>query len=183
MTTREFEVEAYKFLASLAADPRVQTLRKADLASPDHVSYKCGSSESFEAMRRLLEGEYVSDYVHQSCIAGRRIAYFRLHSALCHALHAPFGPISFVELADQKPDGSQQDGFDHIEIYPRKSNKPYEVITYQKLVSEVLGLFPGSRVHYVGQFHRTTWDVLFENGAILRLTQGPLIEKIKREMQ
>jgi predicted metalloenzyme YecM len=168
-TVEDFYREASGFLSFLGMQSRVQTLQHQEVALADHVSYKCGSHEMFEIMRRILEKEGVSRWVHQAPIAGRPIAYFQLHASL----PSPFGEVFYVELADQKPDDSQRDGFDHVEIYPKQG------VPYDALVAKAIGVFPNIRK--VERPHHTTWDALLEKGAILRLTPEPLVEKIKRE--
>lgn len=46
----------------------------------DHICYKCGSKESFEKIKSILE--YESDYIYQSIISKRRIAYIRLKKGI-----------------------------------------------------------------------------------------------------
>lgn len=168
-TFEDFSREAGSFLSFLCMQPHVQTLAHQEVASADHVSYKCGSHETFETIRRILEQGQVSKWSYQSPIAGRSIAYFRLHASF----PSPFGDVFYVELADQKPNGSQHDGFDHMEIYPIPS------LSYDALVNRTIGIFPNIRK--VERPHHTTWDAILEGGAILRLTGEPLVEKIKRE--
>ena len=165
----DFYREASSFLSFLGMQSRAQILQRQEVALADHVSYKCSSHEMFEAMRRILEKEGVSNWVHQAPVAGRPIAYFRLHASL----PSPFGDVFYVELADQKPDHSQRDGFDHMEIYPKQG------VLYDLLVTEAIGAFPNIRK--VERPHHTTWDALLEGGVMLRLTSEPLVEKIKRE--
>lgn len=76
----------------------------------DHICYKCSSKEEYEAIRSLFEDQGVSFW--QSYISGRRIAVVQLPKEF----HTHWGPIRYLELADQKPDGSQKSGWDHIEI-------------------------------------------------------------------
>ena len=135
-------------------------------ARVDHIGYKCDSARSFEDRRRSLEAQ--SEYFHQAFISGRRIAYLRLRRGLGTQL----GMVNFVELADQKPDGSQTDGFDHAEIYPLLG-------TYDELVAKLERA--GERVHKVERPHHTTHDITLPSGFLIRLCKEPLIEKIKRE--
>jgi len=137
-------------------------------AKADHICFKCSSSEEFEHLRALLEPE--SEYVYQSYISGRRIAVIRIKSAF----DTPLGQIKVVELSDQKPDGSQTSGFDHIEIYP-------DSITYEALVAimEKTNL-PLKKVE---RPHHTTVDIPLDGGYLVRLTREPLLDKIKREMR
>lgn len=145
-------------------------IEKHDLrkrAKADHICYKCASSESFEGIKRLFESE--SRWIYQSIISGRRIALIRLNSPLESVL----GEIVLLELSDQKPDGSQTEGFDHIEAYALDRN-------YENLVN-----YLGSReviVNEVKRPHHTTHDIKLDNGLIFRLTREPLADKVKKEM-
>lgn len=132
-------------------------------ASADHICYKCASSESFEMMRTMFEGE--SLFLYQAMISGRRIAYIKLKKGIKTAL----GVISFVELSDQKPDGSQKEGFDHIEVYP-------VTLSYEEMVQE---LKKTEDVFHVARPHHTTDDIDIGSGFLFRCTQVPLLEKIK----
>ena len=134
----------------------------AGRAAVDHICYKCGSKESFEEIRRLFEHE--SDYIYQSIISNRRIAIIRLKQGIVTSL----GTIFFLELSDQKPDNSQVDGFDHIEVYPLAR-------TYDDMVAE----FSKTEVVVkVERPHHTTHDIDMGDGFLFRCTEGPLIKKI-----
>lgn len=133
-------------------------------ALPDHLCYKCASHESYEAVRALLEGE--SMYLHQSIISKRRISIIKLRQGIDTVL----GKIFYVELSDQKPDNSQEEGFDHIEVYPTAHS-------YDEMVS---GLGQTELVIKVERPHHTTHDIEMAGGYIFRCTREPLIEKIKR---
>lgn len=130
----------------------------------DHLCYKCESRDSFEKIREMLENE--SEYVFQSIISGRRIAIVRLKGGVETSL----GTINFLELSDQKPDGSQREGFDHVEVYPVGW-------TYEELVRELQEV---EVVKKIERPHHTTHDITLKDGFIFRLTEEPLIEKIKR---
>ncbi|MEI7720109.1 MAG: VOC family protein [bacterium] len=139
------------------------------VAKADHICYKCGSKESFEALRELFEPKDVSVYIYQAMISERRIAYIKLKKSI----ETSIGTIEFLELSDQKLNGSQVDGFDHIELYPTR-------ISYDELVEQ---LEMSERVTKVERLHHTTHDIDTGGGFLARLTTGPLIEKIKtREM-
>lgn len=141
-------------------------LRRSVVA--DHICYKCDSSESYEHMRRLLEPN--STFMYQSFISDRRIAYFKLQTPVSSSTA---GNVYFIELSDQKPDGSQKDKFDHVEIYPS------EGIEYDYLVGHLKQR--SNTVEYVDRPHHSTHDVILPGGFIIRLTSEPLIEKIRRE--
>ncbi|MBY0472909.1 VOC family protein [Patescibacteria group bacterium] len=133
--------------------------------APDHLCYKCGSHESFEAMRAMFE--WAGEYIHQTIISGRRIAYIKLKQPIETAL----GPTWFIELSDQKPDNSQIDSYDHIEVYGTQ-------ITYDEMVAHLER--GGATVVKIERPHHTTHNVDI-NGFTFSCTQGPLIEKIKSE--
>ncbi len=135
------------------------------IARADHICYKCGSGKSFESMRSIFEEN--SRYIHQSLISKRRIAYIKLKREIQTALD----DIAFLELSDQKPDLSQTDGFDHIEVYG-------VTISYDELVRK---LSESETVIKVERPHHTTHDIEIRDGFLFRCTPGPLIEKIKRE--
>jgi len=132
-------------------------------ASADHICYKCSSNEVFEVLRRVLEEN--SNYFYQSIISKRRISYLKLNKPIKTSL----GNIHYVELSDQKPDRSQVDGFDHIEIY---SNNYEELIQAMEKT--------GLPMKKVVRPHHTTHDINIGK-YLIRLTEEPLIEKIKRE--
>jgi predicted metalloenzyme YecM len=135
-------------------------------AKADHICYKCDSAESFEHARALFEPAI--GYLYQAKISGRRIALIRLP----HPIETVLGPIHFLELSDQKPDGSQREGFDHIEAYP--TDRSYEDFIKQFEATE--------NVVKVVRPHHTTHDIDIGDGFLFRCTEGPLVEKIKAEM-
>ncbi|MEK7459098.1 MAG: VOC family protein [Patescibacteria group bacterium] len=135
-------------------------------ATADHICYKCGSTASFEALRAMCEGE--SAFVYQSIIASRRIAIIRFRTPIKTAL----GDINVLELSDQKPDGSQVDRFDHIEIYPTHGSTN-ELVEYLRSKNVIIDT--ANRPHHV------THDLVLANGFKVRIEDEPLLEKIKRE--
>jgi len=130
---------------------------------PDHICYKCDSKESFESIRALLEDH--NQFMYQAMISGRRIAYIKLQKPFATVL----GDIYFVELSDQKPNGSQTNKYDHIEVYPA-------AYSYDEMVQK---LEASTEVIKIERPHHTTHDIKLENGFTFRCTEGPLIEKIK----
>lgn len=155
-----------KATAALPAfDAFIQKHQLGERTAPDHICYKCASHESFIHTRAILEEG--SRYLHQTFISGRRIAYLRLERDVTSVL----GGISFLELSDQKPDGSQKEGFDHVEVYPT-------MFSYEDMVAE---LKKKEAVLEVVRPHHTTHDVDVGGGFLFRCTREPLIEKIKRE--
>lgn len=133
---------------------------------PDHICYKCSSSEEFEHMRQFFEKDRT--YMYQSFISGRRVAIIKLP----HNIGTHLNYIRYLELSDQKPDGSQVSGFDHIEIYP-------DVGTVESLVQEL----SKNNAHFQirNRTHHTTYDTTLEGGLKIRIERECLIEKIKRE--
>ncbi|MBU0907210.1 MAG: VOC family protein [Nanoarchaeota archaeon] len=140
-----------------------------DKAKADHVCYKCGSTKSFEAMRRMFEQGTVSRWAYQSIIAKRRIALFRLR----RPIETSLGVVNILELSDQKPDNSQSEGFDHIEVYHVSGD-------YDRLVVHLKDR--GASVKEVIRPHHTTHDIPMCSGYLLRLTREGLVGKIQREM-
>ena len=163
-TIKEFYTEAEQSVRSFnrfVAKHNLQGKTKAD-----HICYKCDSAEYFDSVRALLESE--SDYIYQANISGRRISYIKLK----RSVHTALGEINFLELSDQKPDNSQKNGFDNIEVFPT-------AMTYNEMVEM---LEESETVIKVERPHHTTHDIKIEDGFIFRCTHAPLIEKIKTEM-
>jgi hypothetical protein len=134
-------------------------------ARPDHFCYKCDSHETFEQARALFEAE--CQYLYQSLISKRRIAYIKLGRPLPTKL----GDIFFLELSDQKPDGSQTNRYDHIEVFPTEGS-------YEDMVA---ALAKTEQVTEEVRPHHTTHDIDIGGGFLFRGTREPLIDKIKRE--
>ena len=130
----------------------------------DHIGYKCSNSTEFERLRFLLERESV--FMYQSIISQRRIAIIKL----LHPLKTVCGEIAFLELSDQKPDGSQVSGFDHLEVYPLEGTVEELVQEFQK---------EGRVFEQIARPHHVTYDRSLAEGFKLRLEAEPLIEKIK----
>ena len=133
------------------------------ITQADHICYKCDSHESFVCTRALFE--HTSEYIFQSIISNRRIAYIKLGQGIETVL----GTIYFLELSDQKPDNSQQEKFDHIEVYPT-------TISYTEMIAK---LEASEQVIKVDRPHHTTHDIYIGENFLFRCTEGPLIEKIK----
>ena len=83
------------------------------------------------------------------------------------------GEIDLIELSDQRPDGSQTEGFDHIEIYPT-------IGTYDELVEDFVGR--GIEIKEVVRPHHTTHDINISGGFLVRLTRVSLYDKVPGEM-
>ncbi|MEK7078299.1 MAG: VOC family protein [Patescibacteria group bacterium] len=161
-TIDDFYTEAEKYVQEFNAFAEKNSL--TGISKADHICYKCDSKESFEYIRAIFESN--SDYIHQSIISQRRLAYIKFKRGIETAL----GPINFLELSDQKPDGSQQNKFDHIEVYP-------VTISYDGFIKK---LEASNKVTKVERPHHTTHDIDMGDGFIFRCTTEPLIDKIKK---
>lgn len=106
--------------------------------------------------------------VYQSIISKRRIAVIKLPRPASTWL----GAVRWLELSDQKPDGSQTSGFDHFEIY--QQGRTAEQLAVRLGAQGVL-LTCETRPHH------TTWDGRINDRLKIRLEDEPLVEKIKRE--
>lgn len=133
-------------------------------AKPDHICFKCSSSSEFEHLRAVFEPS--STFIYQSIISKRRIAIVKFLEPLKTSL----GDIWFLELSDQKSDGSQTSGFDHIEIYPT-------VGTIDDLANDLIA--KGVELEKVVRPHHTTYDGIIEGSFKIRLEGEALVEKIK----
>lgn len=132
----------------------------------DHICFKCEDTEEFEQLRTMFEVE--SQYLYQSIISGRRILIVKF----LEPLQTGLGDVWFLELSDQKLDGSQTSGFDHIEMYPMEE-------TVESLVEELRA--KGMHFTIVERPHHTTYDFELGSGFKVRLEPEALIEKIQRE--
>lgn len=160
-----------EFYASADAHMRecnafIEKYQLGEYAQADHLCFKCADAAEFEDMRRMLERK--CGFLYQSIISQRRIAVIRL----TRPIKTIINPIFFIELSDQKIDGSQKSGFDHIELCPKNSTYEYLV---RRLGDEGVQLIEVRRPHH------TTHDLVLESGFGIKLSQGPLIEKIKTE--
>lgn len=135
-------------------------------ANVDHIGYKCSSTEEFEALRALLEP--ACDFTYQSFISGRRIALCRFKPTMKTVL----GDISLLELSDQKPDGSQVSGFDHVEIYPSAGTMEALAAVCEK---------QGSPFTVTIRPHHTTYDRKLTPKFGIRIEPEPLLKKIVYE--
>lgn len=147
----------------VAFDAWVLTFVPAAVA--DHLCYKCSSRDEFEAIRTLFETN--SAFVYQSIISRRRIAIIKFLTPIPSAL----GDIWFLELSDQKPDNSQESGFDHVEMYPTSGAMDELAADLEK---------KGAIVEKVVRPHHTTYDVVVEGTFKVRIEPDALIEKIGR---
>lgn len=135
-------------------------------AEADHLCYKCSDTAEFEQMRRMFEEE--SYFLYQSVISQRRIAIIKLRQPIATIA----GPVYYIELSDQKIDGSQKSGFDHVEVCPQH-------MRYEDLVK--LLVEKGENFVEVQRPHHTTHDLVLPSGFGIKISREPLIQKIKRE--
>ena len=135
-------------------------------AVADHICYRCVDAEEFERLRAMFEHD--SRFIYQSIIAKRRIAVIGFEPGIPTTL----GELRVLELSDQKPDGSQTSGFDHIEIFPTQG-------TVDDLAAQLTG--QGTHFEKVVRPHHTTYDAAISGTFKVRLEAEPLLEKIKRE--
>ena len=157
----------------ITAAPYVQLVNKfgekyqlRGMVTADHLGYKCASKESYERLRTLFEQE--SNYIYQSIISNRRISIICLREPIVTSL----GSVSCLELSDQKPDGSQKEGFDHIEIFP-------SFCTFEELVTAIQN--SGERGERSVKPHHTTHNFRLAPEFLLKIEPCALIEKIKNE--
>jgi predicted metalloenzyme YecM len=133
---------------------------------PDHFGYRCSSHEEFLTLREVLTSE--ANYFYQSIIAGRPIALFKLTKAL----QTTAGILSFLELSDQKPDGSQKSGFDHVEFFPKEAD-----------VGDLVTFFQTRGIVFTKaeRPHHPTFDHRLESGLVVRIETTALLQKIITE--
>lgn len=131
----------------------------------DHIGLKCSSSELYEKQRALFD--FACTFGYQSIISKRRISVV----GLLTGIKTEVGDFKYLELSDQKPDGSQTDVFDHAEIVPT-------TISYDELV-DILRT-KGVQLKENMKAHHTTYDVVLSSGFVVKLSREMLIDKIKR---
>ncbi len=132
-------------------------------AIADHICYKCSDSAEFERIRAMFEAESV--FIYQSIISKRRIALIKFLAPIPTAL----GDISLLELSDQKPDGSQTSGFDHIEIYPAHGSIEDFVTSLET---------KGAIFEKIVRPHHTTFDATIIADFKIRIEPEALLEKV-----
>lgn len=159
MTPSEFFSGATQYVAALNAWAQ----KHSPNANADHICYKCGDHTEFERIRAMFESE--SAFMYQSIISGRRIALIKFLAPIVTTL----GDISLLELSDQKPDGSQTSGFDHIEIYPTSG-------TVQDFVAKLEA--HGAHFDEIVRPHHTTFDTTIVDNFKIRIEPEALIEKV-----
>lgn len=132
----------------------------------DHIGYKCSSTEEFHELRKLFESNAI--FVYQSIISKRRIAIIKLITPI----ETVCGSIYYFELSDQKPDGSQQGGFDHLEFFPL-SETVEELVNF--LTANQVLVEKAERPHHV------TYDISLTPQFKARIESESLIAKIIRD--
>lgn len=130
----------------------------------DHICWKCASSDEYEQMLLVLKPQCF--FVYESMISGRRIAILKLKVGF----ESESGFFRFVELSDQKPDGSQVSGLDHLQVYHRK------LIAEQ--LAEELETKGGLKFVKVFRPHHTTYEADLSSRLTIHLADEPLIDKI-----
>lgn len=132
----------------------------------DHICYKCESKEEFETLRSYFE--FDDKFVYQSIISKRRIAYVGFGTPLTSI----FGNVCYLELSDQKPDGSQKATVDHIE--------PISVgISYEEMLKRFT--LPSTEVEETTKPHHSTHDITYDCGIKIKMNHEQLIHKIYRD--
>lgn len=136
-----------------------------DVIVADHICYKCGSNESYEEWRKLFDFEAKNFY--QAIISKRRIATVLFKENI----KTEAGGIGYLELSDQKPDGTQTEGFDHIEFVPKN-----------KTTEEVVGILESKNIKVVKDVkpHITQYQINMGKYNF-RLADMRLVDKIKME--
>lgn len=149
-----------------ALEQTVHACGLEELVEIDHVCFKCERATRFVFVRTMLEP--FAPFA-QFMISGRRVAYFHFRDPI---LSTSIGQVHYFELADQKPHYEQKEGFDHVEVY---SNS----LSYSELISRVGRLMPLTRIE---RPHHLTHNADLGDGFTLKFSEGPLIEKIRREL-
>lgn len=136
-----------------------------DVIVADHICYKCGSSESYEEWRKLFDFEAKNFY--QAIISKRRIALVLLKENI----KTEAGDIGYLELSDQKPDGTQIEGFDHVEFIPKN-----------KSLDEVLKILEEKNIKIDKDVKPHITQYIIQEGKYnFRLAEMRLVDKIKLE--
>ncbi len=133
----------------------------------DHICFKCESNASFEVWRKVFEWEAKNFY--QAIISKRRIALVLFKQNI----KTVAGEIGYLELSDQKPDNSQLETFDHIEVFPKNKN--------QNAIEEILKILDEKKINYTKEVkpHITQYEISLGKYT-LRLAGERLIDKIKK---
>ena len=94
------------------------------LVRVDHIGLRCSSDDIYQRQKKLFDFE--SRFIYKSIISKRQISII----GLLQGLPTIVGEINYLELSNQKPDGSQRDVFDHCEVVPT-------TISYDELVEKL----------------------------------------------
>jgi predicted metalloenzyme YecM len=159
----EFYVEGKKIVA--AFDAYVTEHELHELAIVDHFGLRCSSHEVYLNTLELFT--YESQYIYTSIISQRPISIIKLKIPLQTVL----GELWFLELSDQKPDGSQSNVFDHFEIVAKQTS-------YQELVQNIQNKDIVLRENI--KPHHSTYDIVLPD-MVIKLSEERLVAKIKRE--
>lgn len=135
------------------------------LVQADLVCVKCSDSDIYEARRKNAENS--SHFIYQTIVSDRRISLIKLKDVIPTVV----GNIEYLELCDQKPDGSQDDRISHIEIVPI-------TISYNDLIDKLKE--KGVDLKEAIRPHHSTHDIILSSGFSIRLYPEFLIDKIKR---
>ncbi len=138
----------------------------AHLLKADHIGIKCSSEEKYEFQRNLFDFE--SEFIYQSIISKRRITIVGLKGGL----ESMAGSFRYLEIADQKPDLSQVDFVDHLEVVSTS-------LPYDELIATLRE--KGVILQEMIKPHHTTYDTILPSGFIVKFSREMLLEKIKRE--
>lgn len=132
----------------------------------DHIGLKCSSKALYEFQRGLFELE--SAFIYQSIISNRRIAII----GLTVGIKTIAGDVRYLELSDQKPNGTQKDCIDHMEVVPIS-------LSYEQVVEQLKN--KNVNLQEVVRPHHTTYDIILDSGFVVKLSRGMLLDKVKSE--
>lgn len=146
-------------------DEHCQNLRLENHAKVDHFGLRTSSHSIYLELREIFSGH--SLFIYESIISNRPISIIKLKIPL----QTKLGVLHFLELSDQKPDGSQIDIFDHFEIVPQG-------MVYKELVGLVKA--SGVNLRENNKIHHSTFDIVLPD-MVIKLSKQMLIDKIKNE--
>ncbi len=136
----------------------------------DHFGYKCSSHEEYESIKKLFMPQSIEPmalWIHEYWLSGRRVS--------CISLKDPYIPMMalankfyYLELQDQKPDGSQISGVDHVEIVLTKKEKDKVVFLCKE---------QGVPIQENAHPHHNTTDLIFP-GCTIKISLQPLVKTI-----
>lgn len=135
----------------------------------DHICFECESHDSFVEVREMLVSAE-AQILHTAEISGRDISIIRLKHPISVTNGGSTYQISTLELSDQKPDDSQEEGFDHIEI--RRDGDADGLV--QEFLSKDIGVIPNDKPHH------STRDVEWV-GCRIKITATSILENVEKE--